>query len=128
MFEKATRLKLRYESTRGALSTEDLWDLPLTSTNGPSLDNLAQGLSKQLKETTTESFVVKTTVADSTLQLKFDVVKHIIDVRLAERDKAALAKETKEKKERILSIISRKQDETLENTSLEDLQKMVASL
>ena len=31
MFQKASRLKLRFDSPKGLLSVEDLWDLPLTS-------------------------------------------------------------------------------------------------
>ena len=31
MFTKASRLKLRFQSPAGLLSSEDLWDLPLTS-------------------------------------------------------------------------------------------------
>ena len=41
MFEQAARLKLRFETSRGLLSVEDLWDLPLTSARGASLERHA---------------------------------------------------------------------------------------
>lgn len=127
MFEKAARLKLRFETTKGLVCVEDLWDLPLTG-NGVNLDKIAIALSRQLKESDGESFVLKTTRTNELAQLKFDIVKHIIDVRLAENEAAKQKLEKKQQKEKIMSIIARKQDTALENTSLEDLQKMVNDL
>ena len=127
MFDQATRQKLRYETSKGMLTVEDLWDLPLSG-NGTNLDKIAIALSKQLKDEPSESFVVKTKKHNLTLQLKFDVVKHIIDVRLAEEAIAKDKAEAKAKKERIMEIIERKKDQELEGASLEDLQKMVEAL
>ena len=130
MFEKATRLKLRFDSPQGALSVEDLWDIPLTSTraNVANLDNIAKALFKQVKEADTTSFVVKAKQADETVQLQFEVVKHIIDVRLAEAEKAEEAKSNKAKKQMIMSIIAQKKNEQLMGAPLEELEKMVAEL
>ena len=50
MFEKATRLKLRFETVRGYVTTEDLWDIPLSAVNGFCLDTIAKNLNKKLKE------------------------------------------------------------------------------
>ena len=50
MFEKASRMKLRFNTQRGVLSVEDLWDLPLIQ-----LDNIAIALNKKLQESKTES-------------------------------------------------------------------------
>lgn len=33
MFDKVTRLKLRFESNKGLLSVEQVWDLSLTALN-----------------------------------------------------------------------------------------------
>lgn len=128
MFEKAIRLKLRFESRQGLISVEDLWDLPLTSARAANLDDIAKDLSRQLKEDEQESFVVKATKKNEELQLKFEVVKHVIEVRLAEIEAVKQAKESREKKERILAIIARKRDEKLEGATLEELEGMVATL
>jgi hypothetical protein len=129
MFEKTTRLKLRFDSPKGQLSVEELWDLPLTARNGgASLDNIARAASRTLKETAEESFVVKTAKSDAILQLRFDVVKHIIDVKIAEAEATAAAADKREKKQKLLALIADKQDEQLKGTSLEDLQKMVDAL
>lgn len=128
MFEKAARLKLRFDTPKGSLTVEDLWDLPLTSARGASLDEIAMGLNREVKAAAEESFVVKTTKSNAVLQLKFELVKHIIDVRLAENETAKTARETREKKDRILAIIARKQDEALKGAPLEELQRMVVEL
>src|ERR1019366_4994663 len=107
MFTKASRLKLRFASPAGLVSTEDLWDLPLTSGTGKAnLDDIAKALFRQLKSDDNSSFVVKERKSDETLQLKFDVVKHIIDVRVAENEVLAVARINKEKKQQILAIIA----------------------
>jgi len=51
MFAFATKKKIRFETSKGLLSVEDLWDLPLTSDNGrPNLDDIAKGIYKAMKE------------------------------------------------------------------------------
>lgn len=129
MFEKATRLKLRFDTPKGPLAAEDLWDLPLTSTTGrANLDEIAKGLFRQLKESDEVSFVQPTQTADKATQLKFDIVKHVIEVRVAERDASELARANKEKKQLILSIIAQKEVEQFSNTSLDELKAMVNSM
>ena len=128
MFEKASRQKLRFESTKGVLSVEDLWDLPMTSQTGKAnLDEIARQLYKKVKESTEISFV-KPTAEDSESQQKLEIVKHIIDVRLREADAASVARDKAETKKKILEIIDRKKDEALSNASLEELQVRLNSL
>ena len=65
MFEKAARLKLRFDTSKGLVTVEDLFDLPLTVRNGgASLDNIAKGIARLIRETETESFVLTTTKAE----------------------------------------------------------------
>lgn len=128
MFEKASRLKLRFGTARGSLTVEDLWDLPLTSTVGkPNLDDIAKSLNREIRASAEEtSFVEPTGPTHSTeLQLAFDIVKHIIEVKVAERTKANDAAKKRETKQKILEIIAAKQDEALRNKSLEELQALV---
>lgn len=129
MFEQATRLKVRFDSPQGQLTIEQLWECPLTSSTGKAnLYDIARGLSKKVKEAETESFVTKPAKADECDQLKFELVKHIIKVRLAENEAAALVKSNKEKKQQILGLIAQKQNEQLAGSSLEELQKLADSL
>lgn len=129
MFEKADRMKLRFDTPKGPLAVEDLWDLPLTSTTGKAnLDDIAKGLFRQLKESDEVSFVQPTQSTDKTTQLKFDIVKHVIEVRVAERDATELARVNKEKKQLVLGIIAQKENEQLTNSSLDELRAMVQSM
>jgi hypothetical protein len=129
IFEKATRQKLRFETQQGTLSVEDLWGLPLTSqTNKANLDQIARELFQKLKSGQDVSFVDTAKKTDATTQLKFDVVKYIIDVRLAENEAKNQASAKAEQRERLQEIIARKQDAALEGASLEDLQAQLAAL
>lgn len=129
MFDKATRLKLRFESLVGLLHVEDLWDLPLTALKSrPNLDDIARAIHRQLKNDEDVSFVHKDRKSDETIQLRFDIVKHIIDVKLAEKDALEVERVNAEKKQRILAIISQKEDEHLHEISIDDLKKMMADL
>jgi uncharacterized protein (UPF0305 family) len=126
-FEKASRLKLRFETAKGALGVEDLWDLPLRE-NGASLNSLAKTLNRKIKDEGEEDFVSPSTRANTILELQFDLVKHVIEIRLAEVEAAARLQEKREKKQKLLEIISRKQDAALEQAPVEDLEKMLAEL
>jgi hypothetical protein len=128
-FELASRQKLRFDSPKGQLSVEDLWDLPLTSTTGrANLDDIAVGLHRQLKESSEVSFVTPVAAKLNDTQLKFDLAKHIIDVRVAERNAAAEATKRRETKQRVLEIIESKKDEALRGKSLEELTALANTL
>lgn len=130
MFEKAVRLKMRFASPQGNLTVEDLWDLPLTSTRGNSanLNNVAKEISRQLKDAGEEDFVTQKVGADELLQLKMEIVKRVIQVRQDENAAGRAATERKERKEKLLELIARKQDQQLEGKPLEELQAMVEAL
>lgn len=122
MFDKATRLKLRFESNKGLLSVEQVWDLSLTA-----LNEMAKSLSRQVKaaETDEEDFIGTKSNVDSELQLRFDVVKHIIGVKLKERDESASAAERKANNQVILELIQRKKQQELEGKSVEELEALL---
>jgi len=128
MFEEASRLKLRFPSPKGALTVEDLWDLPLTSTRAASLDLVAKTVNRSLKELDEESFVTPGSKANTEETLKLDILKHVIAVRLEENKQHRLALENKKKKERIMEIINTKEDEALGAKSLDELRDMLNAL
>lgn len=122
MFEKASRLKLRF-NYRGMASVEDLWDLPLTA-----LDAIFKTLNAAMKAQKEESLLETKSQADEILDLQIGIVKHIVEVRLAEQkakqDEAANAA----RKQKILGIIADKQDAALQSLPIEELTKLVNGL
>lgn len=129
MFEKAARLKLRFDTSKGPLSVEELWDLPLISDNGKiNLDDVARGLNNKLKSENNVSFVLKENKSDEITQLKFDIVRRIIEVRLLEEAAAKKARENKIQKQKLLQLIAEKQDESLKGKTIEELMKMIGEL
>ncbi len=123
MFEKASRFKLRFKVGAGNVSTEDLWVLSLED-----LDKLAISLNKEIKESTEESFIKAKTSASQTLTLKFEIVKHIIDVKLTEAAAREKAKEIKQKREQLLDLIDQKERSEQQNKSVDQLKLELAEL
>lgn len=120
MFEKATRMKLRFDY-KGVCTVEDLWDVPLTG-----LDSIFKKLNAQVKMAKEESLLSTKSRDEEILDLKISLVRHIVSVRLKERAERQDERAKSEKKQRILDIIADKEDEALKDMSLDDLKKMVA--
>lgn len=122
MFEKATRLKLRFQH-KGNLSAEDLWDLPLEQ-----LDRVYSKLSAEKKGKQEDSLLMKMTDEDRVLDLQIDIVKHIVKTKLDEREARDLRAEKKMQSDKIAAIIAKKKDAVLEDMSIEELEKLKGDL
>lgn len=118
MFEKASRLKLRFKSQTGLITTEDLWNVSLEH-----LNTIAKGLNKEIKDSAEEDFIKVKSNADDILELKFEIVKHIIKVKMEEDEAKKTLKEKAEKRKKILALIEEKQSEQLSAKSIEELRK-----
>lgn len=128
-FEYVTRNKLRFPSTKGELTVEQLWDVPLRSRDDFNLNTIAKAANKAWKDISEESFVeTKKTVAHERLEMVFEVVKYIIDVKLAEEKAAEKKAENAKEKARLLEILAEKQDGKLSALSETELKKRIAAL
>lgn len=129
MFEKATRLKLRFDSSRGDLTTEQLWDLPLLSKNGFDLDSVAKTANTELKSISEESFVeTRTNPRKGELELKLEIVKHVIKTKQDENAATLSATTKREERKKLEAILATKQAAKLEGLSEEDIQKRLDEL
>jgi hypothetical protein len=129
VFEQAVRKKYRFPSPQGELSTEEIFDLPLTSSNNrANLDDIARSLNKQLKSGNDVSFVNPDKKSDPEIQAKFDLIMYVIKLRIAENEAALKQKENAAKRQKILAIMSDREDESLRNMPLDELKKLIESL
>jgi hypothetical protein len=122
MFEKATRLKLRFPY-RGNCTVEDLWDLPVHV-----LDDIFKELNATAKISKEESLLNEKTKEDEILDLGISIIRHIVEVKLKEIAEKESAKERADKKQKLLAILDKKQGMELEGKSAEEIQKMIAEL
>ena len=122
IFEYAVRNKIRFPF-KGMISAEDLWDLSLTN-----LDSIYKTLNKQVKQSEEESLLSIKDSVDTELEVQIAIVKHIVSVKLAEQEAREKATAKKAQKQKIMSIIAAKEDEALQNSSVDDLRKMLDEL
>lgn len=123
MYKKALRAKLRFSTTKGKLTTEDLFDLSLAD-----LNNLAIVLDKKLSETPRKSFISDIAPDTQEDELRFDIVKDVINLKLAERNAAQNAKAKAAEKAQLMEILHRKKNEALENLSVAEIEAKLAEL
>jgi hypothetical protein len=128
--QRAANLKLRFETAKGLITYEDLYDLPLTSPKGVDLNTIAKKYHKLLKEDTECDFVNagKKDTAYTNNQLRFDLVLSVIEYKKDVKAKAEKAAETKERTARIVEAIEAKKESTLHGLSIEELEAELANL
>jgi tryptophanase len=119
IFEVAVRSKMRFPF-KGLISVEDLWDLSLAN-----LDSIFKTLNSELKQVQEESLLEVKTEQNKELDVKIEIIKYIVKVRQEENQLKLKAKEQKEQKQKIMEILSTKQDNALQNKSIEELEEML---
>lgn len=129
IFEAAARNGFRYISTKGELSTEQLWSLPLLAANQFDLNNVAIVINSALKAISEESFVsIKPTQGKADLETKLEIVKHIIATKQAEQAKARDAAERSAKREKLVQALANKEDQELTNLTPDEIRAKLAEL
>lgn len=122
IFEVAAREKYRFPFN-GSISVEDLYDLTVRQ-----LDSIYKTLNAEVKKADEDSLLeVKTPIAEE-LDNKINIIKYVVSYKLAAVEKAQKAEEIAQKKQRIMELISDKQDEELKSKSTEELEELLKSL
>ena len=122
IFETASRQRTRFPY-KGMCTVEDLWDLTVRE-----LDGIFKSLNAKLKVDQEESLLDLKDEVSSELDLQVSIIRHIVGVKLAESAAAEQDAARRQKKDRILSILSDKQDESLVAMSEEELAGMLEDL
>lgn len=121
LFESASRQKLRFDY-RGVVSVEDLWDIPVEG-----LDRAYKSLNAQLKEEQEES-LLEESKENATINLKIDIIKHIVQTKVQERKEREDRELRADRKRKLLGIVAQKQNEELAGKSIEELNSMIDEL
>lgn len=120
MYKEASRLKLRFQTNKGLVSVEQLWELSLTE-----LDSLAVSLEDEYKNSKGKSFLATKSRKDKTKKLMFDIVLDILTTKVEENEVAKNAAADKAHNQKILELIKNKQEDELKGKSVEELEKML---
>ena len=123
MFENALKNGFRYPSNKGLITTEDLFCLSLND-----LNEIAKKINKLIKNSEEESFIPGPNFNNNNDSKRLDIVKHIINLKINEQNAKMIEKSNAEKRQRILEIINKKDEESLENMSKEELEKLLSNI
>jgi len=127
IFKEASRENLKYKTVRGSITTDQLWELPLTSSDGMDLDTIAKDIYSNIKDEEI-SFVSqreKIQVAD---ELRLDVIKDIIEYKQEKANRALQNQLARERKSKLLDAIAAKEDKALDRMSADKLRKEVEAI
>lgn len=122
LFEIATRNRYRFPY-KGMVTVEDLWDLGVGD-----LDSIFKTLNRQKKASDEDSLLAVKTAEDSVLANKIDIVKHIVSVKLEDAERRKAEAENRIQRDKILSIMAKKQDAALEDMDMAQLEAELAKL
>ena len=122
IFERAVREKTRF-NFKGSISVEELWDLSLTN-----LDTIYGNLEAELEGLPKKSLLSTNSKQREDIEFKQEIIKHIVEVKKIEAEQKTIAKENSAKKQMILDILAKKQNQSYENMSVEELTALANSL
>lgn len=120
MYKEALQKKLRFKTNKGMITTEDLFDLSLQN-----LNTLAIMLDKKASEAPKKSFIEELPAEENDDELRFSIVKDIINIKLKARKDNIDKAQADAQKKRILEILAKRNDEELEKKSTEELRAMI---
>jgi hypothetical protein len=117
-FELASRIKLRFQTPRGPVGVEDLWDLDL-----PVLDKMAVAIDKAENEgrVTFLSSSPRRTSADKNNGLRLSILKRIIETREQEAEDAKVRRDKAAKRAQLTLLLEKKREESMLSMSEEEI-------
>lgn len=123
MYKKASQLKLRFLTSVGPLSVEQLWGLSQVQ-----LSNAIKDVKKVLKKSDNDddelSFLEDTKKVDVENQLRFDILKDVYLTNKTENEELRKVADNKAHNQKIDTLIAEKQEGKLREMSIDDLEKL----
>lgn len=123
LFIIANRKKFRFDSTKGSITTEDLFDLNLSA-----LDNIAVALDDKIQKLGRKSFVDKRPPSTANIVQQLDIVKFIIETKQIEDELQKQKTANSEQRAFLNDLLKKKQLEQLEGLSVDDITKQLSTL
>lgn len=124
IFEKASRLGLRFKSEVGDLTVENLWNLPLSSPKqNTDIQRVARIVKRELDDVEYDITGLQTNV-QSENNLRLEILEHIVSVRQSEIKQREISIANSQKLAKLDEIIASKADNELTQKSIEELMAM----
>ena len=86
---------------------------------------MAMRTNKKVKDLAEESFLEDTSADSAIIKLRLEILKDVITDRLEDAKSAKQAVADKANRQKILEIIAKKSDESLEDKTIEELTAML---
>jgi hypothetical protein len=129
LFILASRKKFRFPSTKGELVVEQLWEMPLTSRNGFSVNDVAIAVKRELKSLEEESFVeITPNPRRDELASMLEILKTVIATRQEESRQKTEAAAKESLRRELQEAIATKKRENLTSGTLEELEARLAAI
>lgn len=134
-FLVASRAKIRFSSDKvfhginaTMLTTEQLWDIPLTAKSRNSINHMYTELEAKLKESEVSGLVKAPSIDTSEIKLKLDILREVFEIRTAENKLVAEAAAKAEKRKELEEALSASEQGELKSKSPAELRAMLAEL
>ena len=125
LFVEASRLKLRFATSTGHVTVEDLWDLSLKS-----LDEIGVRVMEQCKPRLSllENPDKKADRASRAAELALEIIKFVIGVKQDENKAAVATAAARQQRAFLTNLRDKKKIDQLEGLSLEEIDAQLAAL
>lgn len=126
LFIQASKLQLRFSSSKGLLSTEDLWTLSLRDLDKMAVkihSTVSSGSSSFLKNPNRNE-----TAEHKEQKLRLEILKAVIDIKQNENEAKLEKSKTEAQKTFLKDLLQKKKLEEMESLSTEDIEKQLAAL
>jgi hypothetical protein len=126
LFIQAAKSKLRFTTTRGQLTAEDLFDLNLKS-----LDAIGQAIIAELKPGSSsllENPDPRVSAVSAENDLRLEIVKFVIDTKQTENKAAVAASLNRRQREFLEGLKEKRQIDAMESLTVEEIDAQLAAL
>ena len=126
LFIQAAKSKLRFTTTRGQLTVEDLFDLNLKS-----LDAVGQVIIAELKPGSSsllENPDPRVSAATTESELRLEIIKFVIETKQTENKAALAASLNRRQREFLEGLKEKRQIDAMESLTIEEINAQLAAL